>query len=136
MIVGIGVDLIEVERIAIALARPRTGERFKSRVFTPAEIDYCDRRRRAAAQSYAARFAAKEAAMKALGKGLGDGVAWRDIEVRREGGAPFLVLSGRTRTLADELEIRRLHLSLTHTATLAVAYVIAEGGTISPPAGP
>jgi holo-[acyl-carrier protein] synthase len=126
MIIGIGVDLTEVPRIADALANPRTGARFEARVFTPGEIAYC-RRRRAAAESFAARFAAKEAAMKALGRGfLGGGVGWQQIEVVRGRGRPTLVLSGRARQEAEKLGIARLHLSLTHTEKFAVAYVIAE----------
>ena len=126
MIVGVGVDLVEVPRIAEALAHPRWGARFEARVFCPGEIAYC-RRRRATAQSFAARFAAKEAVMKALGRGyLGGGIGWRQIEVVRERGRPSVTLSGRARQRADEIGIARLHLSLTHTAAFAVAYVVAE----------
>ncbi len=122
MIVGVGVDMIEVERIAQALRNPRTGQRFCQRVFTGREIAYCQRRRRSA-ESFAARFAAKEATIKALGRAL----PWRDIEVVREpGGPPQLVLYGRARQRAAELGVVQLHLSLTHTAAWALAWVIAE----------
>jgi holo-[acyl-carrier protein] synthase len=122
MIVGIGVDLVEVERIAQALNHPRTGQRFCARVFTPAEIAYCQQRRRSA-ESFAARFAAKEATIKALGSFL----PWRDIEVVRErGAAPRLVLHGRARARAEELGVCGIHLSLTHTAAWALAWVVAE----------
>lgn len=127
MIAGIGIDVIDVARIREALARPKTGARFRARVFTPGEIAYCERRRVAAAQSYAARFAAKEAVMKALGRGFGDGLGWREIEVVRADGPPRLVLSGAALRLARDRGIARLHLSLAHTAEQAVAYVIAEG---------
>jgi len=126
MIIGVGVDLIEVPRVAAALSNPRTGARFEAKVFTPGEIAYC-RRRRSAMESFAARFAAKEAVMKALGRGyLGGGIGWRQIEVVRERGRPTLLLSGRAKRQADELGVRRLHLSITHTNSFAAAYVIAE----------
>jgi holo-[acyl-carrier protein] synthase len=126
MIIGVGIDLIEVPRITAALDRPRTGARFEAKVFTEREIEYC-RRRRSAAESFAARFAAKEAVMKALGRGyLGGGIGWRQIEVVRERGRPGIVLSGPAKRRADELGITRIHLSLSHTAAFAVAYVIAE----------
>ncbi|HUI25209.1 MAG TPA: holo-ACP synthase [Candidatus Kryptonia bacterium] len=126
MIIGIGVDLIEVPRIAESLAHPRTGARFEARVFTPAEIAYC-RKRRSFAESFAARFAAKEATMKALGRGyLGGGIGWLQIEVVRERGRPTLTLTGRAKQQAESLGITRFHLSLSHTAAFAIAYVIAE----------
>ena len=125
MILGIGVDIIEVARIRAALDNARTGARFQARVFTEQEAAYC-RRRHNAAESFAARFAAKEATMKALGRGFGQGIAWREIEVARGDGAPAVRLSGGAQAYAKELGIRRIHLSLSHTADLAIAYVIAE----------
>ena len=121
MIIGVGVDIIDVARIQAALDHPRTGTRFRQRVFTDEEIAYCGRRRNAA-ESFAARFAAKEAMMKALGRAYG----WREIEVVRAGGPPTLRLNGRAQERAAQLGVRRIHLSLSHTATLAIAYVIAE----------
>jgi len=123
MILGVGVDIVDVERIAAALARPRTGDRFRARVFTEGEVAYCMRRRNAA-ESFAARFAAKEAMMKAFGRAYG----WREIEVVRGTGAPTLLLHGRAQERAKALGLRRIHLSLSHTATQAIAYVVAEGG--------
>lgn len=134
MIVGIGLDLMEVPRIAQALEHPTRGERFRARVYTPGEIEYCERRKRTAAQSYAARFAAKEAVMKALGRGFGGGIGWREIEVVRGRGAPRIVVYGLAARLAAEKGIARFHLSLTHTAETAMAYVIAEGDA-APAAG-
>ena len=125
MIIAIGTDAIEVERVQRAVDHPRWGERFRQRVFTAGEIAYCTRRRRNA-ESFAARFAAKEAVMKALGTGYAKGVWWRDIEVVRESGAPRLVLHGGAAARAAALGITRWHLSLTHTAGQALAYVIAE----------
>lgn len=125
MIVAVGTDAIEVERVQRAVDHPRWGERFQQRVFTAGEIGYCTRRRRNA-ESFAARFAAKEAVMKALGTGYANGVWWRDIEVVRESGAPRLVLHGGAAARAAALGITRWHLALTHTAGQALAYVIAE----------
>jgi holo-[acyl-carrier protein] synthase len=125
MILGIGVDVIEVARIRAALENQRTGARFRARVFTEEEISYCSRRR-TGHQSFAARFAAKEATMKALGHGFGQGIGWREIEVVRSDGPPTVRLSGAAQKFADALGVRRVHLSLTHTAHLAIAYVIAE----------
>jgi holo-[acyl-carrier protein] synthase len=121
MIVGVGVDIIEVSRIRQALANPRTGERFRDRVFTEEERAYCSRRHNAG-ESFAARFAAKEATMKALGRSFG----WQEIEVLRQTGAPSLKLQGRALQQADKLGVTRLHLSLSHTAASAIAYVVAE----------
>jgi holo-[acyl-carrier protein] synthase len=121
MVVGIGVDIIEIKRIQAALENPKTGQRFRERVFTAGEIAYCDRRRRAY-ESFAARFAAKEATIKALGQSLG----WHDIEVTRQDGPPSLRLHGRARQRAEELRIQRILLSLSHSEHLAIAYVVAE----------
>ncbi|HVM97054.1 MAG TPA: holo-ACP synthase [Candidatus Acidoferrales bacterium] len=121
MIVGIGVDIVEVERIESALSNPRTGARFRERVFTPNEVAYCERRRNSQ-ESYSARFAAKEAVMKALGRAYG----WREIEVARLDGPPTVVLYGRASRRAAELGVTRFHLALSHTAQTAIAYVVAE----------
>jgi holo-[acyl-carrier protein] synthase len=125
MIVAIGTDAIEVERVQRAVDHPRWGERFRQRVFTAGEIAYCTKRRRNV-ESFAARFAAKEAVMKALGTGYAKGVWWRDIEVVRTSGPPRLALHGGAADRAAALGIGRWHLSLTHTAGQALAYVIAE----------
>ena len=125
MIIAIGVDLIEVERIRRAVDHPQWGARFRHRVFTAGEIAYCEKRARYA-ESFAARFAAKEAAMKALGSGYGDGVGWRDIEVVRTSGRPTLVLSGGASQRAAALGAVRWHVSLTHTSLHALAQVVAE----------
>jgi len=122
MIVGIGVDITEVHRIRAALDNPRTGARFRTRVFTDEENAYCARRRNGH-ESFAARFAAKEAMMKVLGGAFG----WRDIEVVRTNGPPHIRLHGRARARADALGVRSIRLSLSHTQENAIAYVIAEG---------
>ena len=82
MVVGTGIDVVEIERVARSIER--YGSRFLDRVYTAAEIAYCQRKRRNAAESFAARFAAKEAGAKALGTGIGFGVTWRELEVGRE----------------------------------------------------
>jgi holo-[acyl-carrier protein] synthase len=125
MLIGTGVDLIEVERIAHSIER--FGERFLRRVYTDHEITYCQGRR-ASAESFAARFAAKEAGAKALGTGISRGVTWNEFQVARNpGGRPVLELQGRAALLAKELGVRAISLSLTHTSSLAMATVLMEG---------
>src|SRR5579863_2778549 len=127
-ILGTGIDLIEVARVERAINRPLTGARFRDRVFTPGEVAYCESRGRPRYQSYAGRFAAKEATMKALGTGWNRNVGWGEIEVvRRRGQAPTIKLSGKAAAFARKRGISALHLSITHTATTAMAHVIAEG---------
>ena len=129
MIVGLGVDLCDVERIRRVLEGP-AGARFRERVFTPAEQAYCEARRRGRFASYAARFAAKEAAMKALGTGWGGGVGWRDFEVLPAAdGPPRLVLHGKAAEAALRRSMTRWLVALSHTAAGAVAAVVAEDGT-------
>jgi holo-[acyl-carrier protein] synthase len=125
VIVAIGIDSIAIARIEALWLGNR--ERFLSRVFTAAEAAYC-RQRAQPAESLAARFCAKEAAMKCLRTGWAEGIGFRQIEVvRADTGAVTLQLHGEAGARAARLGIRRCHLSLTHTATLATAFVIAEG---------
>ncbi len=127
MIVGTGIDIAEVPRVAAAIER--FGERFLRRVFTPGEIAYCDSKANRA-ERYAARFAAKEAALKAIGTGWRQGVSWTDIEVRREpGGRPTISFSGRAAEIAARLGMKRASLSLSHTQDQAIASVILEDGS-------
>jgi len=127
---GIGVDCCEVERMRRALAAP-SGARFRERVFTGAEQAYCEARRATRCESYAARFAAKEAAMKVLGTGWSQGVTWLDVEVLGAAGAPpVLRLHGVAAAVARRLGIARWLVSLSHTASTAVAFVVAEGGRV------
>lgn len=126
-IAGTGVDLIEVERIRHALEKPVTGPRLRERIFTQQEVSYCESRGRGRYQSYAARFAAKEAVMKALGTGWNRNVGWRDIEVTRKRGAPpQITLHGKAAIYATGQGVAAFHLSITHTAGLAMAHVIAQ----------
>jgi len=124
MIVGTGIDIAEVPRIAASIER--FGERFLHRVFTEGEIRYCESKANRV-ERYAARFAAKEAAMKAIGTGWNHGVAWRDIEVCREpGGRPTLAFHRKAAEFAAKLGARHVALSITHTAEHAIAQVILE----------
>lgn len=120
-IIGLGLDATEIDRIAQAIER--YGDRFVRRVFTDAEIAYCQRKRDGA-PSFAARFAAKEAAMKALGTGFSRGVFWQGIEVIRHGGPPQLKFHGGAAARFAALGATRSLLTLTHSQTLAIAHVI------------
>jgi len=138
VIAGIGVDVCEIDRIERALGASH-GARFRARVFTEGEQAYCEARRRARFESYAARFAAKEAVMKVLGTGWSRGVGWRDVEVVREPGAPpALRLHGRAAAIARRLGVAHWLLTITHGRSTAIAWVLAERGGVSdaqPPGG-
>lgn len=122
-VVGHGVDLVEVDRVAALLAAHP--ERFARRVFTAQELaDVGDDVRRA--MRLAARFAAKEAAMKAIGTGLSQGVSWHDFAVATHAsGKPELVVSGRGAEIGAAMGVRAWLVSLSHTRTLAMASVLA-----------
>ena len=124
MIVGLGVDIAEVDRVRGAIERQ--GERFLKRLYTAKERAYCEKFKNKY-ERYAGRFAAKEAAMKALGTGWRRGVRWVDFEVVREkGGRPTIRLDGEARKIAEELGVKRIALSITHTEAQALAQVIFE----------
>ena len=124
MIVGSGIDLVEIARIQQSVQR--FGQRFLDRVYTAAEQGYCLRKRNSA-ESLAARFAAKEAGAKALGTGISRGVSWLEIEVVREpGGRPTIRFHGRAAEIAQAMGVVHVALSITHTATLSVASVVVE----------
>ena len=124
MILGTGIDIIEVERIEQALLRH--GDRFLARLFTPGEIAYSESSKTHRTRRLAARFAAKEATLKAFGLGLRD-VKWTDIEVVHDAlGKPSLRLTGRLAEIAAERGVARLHLSLSHCKEYAIAQVVAE----------
>jgi holo-[acyl-carrier protein] synthase len=124
MIIGSGIDLVEIARIRQSIER--YGPRFLNRVFTTSEQAYCMRKRNAA-ESLAARFAAKEAAAKALGTGISRGVNWLEIEVVREpGGRPSIRFHGRAAEFATRLGVVHAALSLTHTSNLSMASVVLE----------
>lgn len=124
MIVGVGCDIIEIERIARAIK----SESFIRRVFTAEEAAYCQRRGQQAAASFAARFAAKEAVLKALGTGLREG-SLQEIAVDNDGlGKPLVQLSGHFAMLAKQLGVKNIQISLSHSRELATAYVIMGDG--------
>jgi holo-[acyl-carrier protein] synthase len=124
VILGVGTDLAETDRIRKAVER--YGTRFLDRVYTPGEIAYVESKANRW-ERYAARFAAKEAGMKAIGTGWRRGVRWRDFEVANApSGRPDLKLDGVAAEVAARMGVRRISLSLTHTAALAMAVVILE----------
>ena len=124
MILGTGIDIIEVARIARSVEK--FGERFLQRVLVADEIAYC-RAHKNPAPFLAARFAAKEAVSKAFGTGIGAQLGWRDIEIRRkESGEPFVVLHGKGAELFAARGAKQLHVSLTHTEIYAAATAILE----------
>lgn len=125
MIKGIGTDIVEVYRLE--RATKRHGHAFLARVFTPAEIEYCEGRLRRF-ESYAARFAAKEALLKALGTGAREGISWQHIEVvPNPRGRPDLVLRENALHVARRLGVDGIFLSLSHTSGMATAAVVLEG---------
>ena len=120
---GIGCDLADVERIEKAIAR----KGFKERVFTPEEIAYCTGPHGDKAQSYAARFAAKEAFLKAIGTGLRGSGQLTDISVINDDlGKPELHVTGYYAAYIEKLGVTKIHLTLSHTATTAMAVVVLE----------
>ena len=124
MILGIGVDIVEIDKLRLAMIR--RGERLRDRAFTPAEIEYCEGRANKF-QHYSARFAAKEAAFKAISSGWRDGVSWQDAEVNNHiSGKPVLLLRGRALELANLMNARKYWISLSHTDQYAVAQVVLE----------
>ena len=126
MILGLGIDVIEVKRVEASLAR--FPERFEKRVFTTAEREYCRARKSKAAESFALRWAAKEAVAKAMGTGIRGGVDFADIEVSADRlGRPSIRLHGGAAAAAKKRGIATFHVSLTHEGDLAVAFAVAEG---------
>jgi holo-[acyl-carrier protein] synthase len=125
-IYGIGIDVVEVERISAAIARH--GETFLAKLFTPAERAYCDAQKKPELH-YAARFAAKEAVSKALGTGIGGEAGWLDLEITRDAaGAPKLFLQGAAAAFTKQHGITEIQISLTHAREYAAANAIAIAG--------
>jgi holo-[acyl-carrier protein] synthase len=122
-IFGIGVDVVEIERIAAAIEK--SGERFVKRLFTEGEREYCEKQKVPAAH-YAARFAAKEAISKSFGTGIGASLRWLDMDIiRLESGQPRLLLSGAGKQFAAEHGISDVMISLSHARTSAVSNAVA-----------
>ncbi|MFQ5477634.1 MAG: holo-ACP synthase [Candidatus Binatia bacterium] len=127
-VLGVGVDLVDVTRVAAVLGQGARGERFRRRVFTASERRDCEGKSNPAA-SYSVRFAAKEAVLKALHAEVAWGFPWPDIEVLRgETGAPSVRLYGRTAEKAERLGVDVIHVSLSHLDVLAIAQVVVEKG--------
>ena len=123
MLIGVGCDVIEIARVQKAIERAA----FVKRVFTPAEIAYCESRGKQAAASFAARFAAKEAVLKALGTGLRGGELTEIVITNDDLGKPSVQLYGYHAELAKELGVKNIALSMSHSRAMALAYVVMEG---------
>ncbi len=124
MILGIGIDIIEVERVEAAWQRH--GDRFVRRILHPDELAYC-LSHKSPGPFLAARFAGKEAISKAFGTGIGAPLGWQDMEIcRKESGQPYVVLHGKGQALLAARGGREIHISLSHTAKHATAVAILE----------
>jgi holo-[acyl-carrier protein] synthase len=124
VILGTGIDIIEVRRIE--LAYEKYGDRFVSRILLPDELAYC-LSHKSPGPFIAARFAGKEAISKAFGTGIGSRLGWHNMEIRRqESGQPYVVLHGQGQTLLAARGGREVHLSLSHTTAHATAVAILE----------
>ena len=124
MIFRTGIDIIEVDRIKNSIQK--YSDRFKKKIFTQKEIDYCHSQADPA-KHFAARFTVKEAVLKCFGTGLTGGILWKDIEVDKlNSGQPVLNLYGNGKELFNQLNLKHIHISITHDKTYAVAHAIAE----------
>jgi holo-[acyl-carrier protein] synthase len=125
MILGIGIDIIEVARIQAS--HEKFGERFANRILLPDEVAYCLSHKHPA-PFLAARFAAKEAISKAFGTGIGAQLGWRDMEIRRkDSGEPFVVLHGPGKELFTSRKAKQLLISISHTENYAAVTAVLEG---------
>jgi holo-[acyl-carrier protein] synthase len=125
MILGTGIDIIEVARIASSYEK--FGERFVNRILLPDEIAYCLSHKNPA-PFLAARFAAKEAVSKAFGTGIGAQLGWQDVEIcKKESGEPFVILHGKGKKLFETRKAKQLLVSLSHTQNYAAATAVLEG---------
>ena len=124
MIVGTGIDIVEIVRIKHSIIK--YSDRFKNKVFTQKEIDYCHSQADPA-KHFAARFSVKEAVLKCFGTGMTGGILWKDVEVEnKKSGQPTLNLYGKGKELFNQLKIKHIHISITHDKSYAVAHAIAE----------
>ncbi|TET10538.1 MAG: holo-[acyl-carrier-protein] synthase [Candidatus Atribacteria bacterium] len=125
MIVGCGIDLVKIERIEKIIKR--WGDNFIFRIFTPLEIEYCEKKKGNKFQSYAGKFAAKEALLKALGLGLRE-ANWKEIEIKNdELGQPIIDTSGKLKNIASAKGVSKYFISISHTKEYAATQVILEG---------
>ena len=124
MIFGTGIDIIEVDRIKNSIQK--YSDRFEKKIFTQKEIVYCHSQADPA-KHFAARFTVKEAVLKCFGTGMTGGILWKDIEVDKlNSGQPVLNLYGNGKELFNQLNLKHIHISITHDKTYAVAHAIAE----------
>lgn len=124
MIFGTGLDIIEIKRIKNSLEKYST--RFENKVFTDNEIDYCQSQADPG-KHFAARFAVKEAVSKSLGTGINHEVGFKDIEVVNEdSGKPIVKMGGRGKLLFEKLNLKTIHISISHDRHYAIAHAIAE----------
>ena len=124
MIVGTGIDIVEINRIKHSIIK--YSDRFKNKVFTQKEITYCHSQADPA-KHFAARFSVKEAVLKCFGTGMTGGILWKDVEVEnKKSGQPTLNLYGKGKELFNQLKIKHIHISITHDKSYAVAHAIAE----------
>jgi len=122
-IIAHGIDLVDCPRIEEMINRH--GERFIDRVFTVAEKAYAEKNKNSV-EKYAGRFAAKEAILKLMGTGWRGKIAWTDIEIiNNKNGQPKVTLYGEVKSIADELGISQVSISITHTANFAIASAVA-----------
>jgi len=125
VILGIGIDIIEIDRVEEAIKHG--GEEFVRRTFVDREVNYCEKETKKY-QYYAARIAAKEAAFKAIGTGWQRGAKWTDIEIKNdELGKPVMHLKGEVKHMADKLGVESVMVTLSHCETYAIAQVVLEG---------
>ena len=123
MIKGIGTDIVEIKTIEKSILQSK---RFKERVYTNNEIEYCEKKPNKF-QHYAARFAAKEAVMKALGTGWDQGIQWKHIEVLNEpNGKPIILIRDKAKELTNKNEINDIYISLSHCENYATAFVVIQ----------
>jgi holo-[acyl-carrier-protein] synthase len=126
MILGTGIDIVEVDRIRDLIKR--YGDRFLMRIFSVSEIGPIHEKV-ITEQYVAGRFAAKESILKMLGTGWSEGISWQDMEIQTGAhGQPEVILQGKALDLAQEAGIEKVHLSISHTEHYAVAFAVGEGG--------
>ena len=124
MIFGTGIDIVEINRIKNSLKK--YSPKFEQRIFTSTEIDYCQSQGDPA-KHFAARFAVKEAVSKCMGTGIRGSLGFKDMEVINEKtGKPILVMTGKGKELFEKLELKSIHISISHDSTHAIAHAIAE----------
>ena len=124
MIFGTGLDIVEIDRIKNSLNK--YSPKFEQKIFTPTEIDYCQSQGNPA-KHFAARFAVKEAVSKCFGTGIRGSLGFKDMEIiNEETGKPILVMIGKGKELFEKLELKSIHISISHDSTHAIAHAIAE----------